>query len=140
MISTGQRVKIKENKKDRQMFGSFQRAKRNVGHEDDSDTNCSWSTWNSCQSPGKETEGVENQDLITAWLKSARILWRVVENCKEDLLLLRLQRKTTRRKIKEGKKLVKYLGRARELKKLQWWGIPIVVGALGMVIKGSDRA
>ena len=35
--------------------------KNAVEHEDDTDTNCSWSPWNGPQKPGKVTEGTEDQ-------------------------------------------------------------------------------
>ena len=41
------RMKRKENKKDRQIFGSCQRNEKAVEYEGDSDTSCSWWAWNS---------------------------------------------------------------------------------------------
>ena len=40
------RGKIKENKKERKILWSCQRAEKAVEHEGDIDTNCSWCPWN----------------------------------------------------------------------------------------------
>ena len=37
-----------------------QKTKKAVEHKDDSDTNCTWCTWNSSKGFGKGTEGTRN--------------------------------------------------------------------------------
>ena len=54
------RAKIKESKKLDQ-FMDLKRSDKVLEHEDDSDTNCSWSPWNICQEPEKEIGGIEDQ-------------------------------------------------------------------------------
>ena len=52
----------RENKgkqKDRQILGSWARAKNPVEHKSDDDNNCSWWPWNGPQRPG--TEGTRDQ-------------------------------------------------------------------------------
>ena len=46
----------KENQKDVQISGPCQRAEKAVEYESDSNTNYSWSPWNSPQESGKETQ------------------------------------------------------------------------------------
>ena len=45
----------------RQILGSCQKAKKAVEHVSDSDTNCSWFTWNSLQKIGKGIRTIGNQ-------------------------------------------------------------------------------
>ena len=50
-----------ENKrgwKDRQIFGSCQRAEKAVEHDGDGDTNCSWDAWNSSQRLEEKNVGI----------------------------------------------------------------------------------
>ena len=57
--SSGSQSQNKRKEKDRQVFGSCQRAEKVVEHEGDSDANCSWCSWNG--SSRKEIRG--NGDL-----------------------------------------------------------------------------
>ena len=49
------RVEIKEREKTDKYLNLARGLKNTVEHEGDGDTYCSWSTWNSLQSPGKKT-------------------------------------------------------------------------------------
>ena len=59
----------------------YQRTKKAVEYEGDSDTNCNWCTWNGSQRLGKGPGKVGNQRMITALLRPAGILRRILETC-----------------------------------------------------------
>ena len=59
--SSGPLSENKRKQKDGQILAPCQRPKKTVGNEDDSDTNCSWGTWNSPKRLVKETGETGNQ-------------------------------------------------------------------------------
>ena len=79
---------MRENKikqKDlKNIYESCQRDEKAVEHEEDSDTNRSWSSWNSSQKPEERLKEMKSSQRIetiktTAILKSDRIL-RILES------------------------------------------------------------
>ena len=50
-----------KTKKITKLPGFCEKAEEAMEHNDDVDSNCSYCSWNSVQSPGKETEGIGNQ-------------------------------------------------------------------------------
>ena len=55
---TDHRVKIKENeKRDKYLDLARELKKKSMEHESDSDTNCSWCTWNNPRRSGKKKSG-----------------------------------------------------------------------------------
>ena len=73
--SHGPGSKNKKKKKDRLYLA--QELKKAVEH--DSDTNCSWGTWNNLQRPEKETGETKDNRKNQDHLKSAEICRRVLE-------------------------------------------------------------
>ena len=59
LISEG--GEMKESKKIGKILGHCLKTKKAVKHEGDSDTNCSWCTWNSSQRLVKGRRRIENQ-------------------------------------------------------------------------------
>ena len=58
-------MKIKESEKiNKYMDLAWELKKQTVEHEGDSNTNCSWSTWNDPQKLAKEIREIENQRKI----------------------------------------------------------------------------
>ena len=89
---------IQRKWKERQVPGHCQRTKNPMEYEDESDTNCSWSTWNSSQRFEKVTGRVEierHAETIqtTALLTLVRILKRIMKIW-GDLVSFRFQWKT----------------------------------------------
>ena len=60
--------------KNRLILGSCQRIEKVVEHKSDSDTNCSWCTWNGLQRLGKETGTNENQ-----WMNSDHLDYSIID-------------------------------------------------------------
>ena len=63
-VSADNSVKIQNEKKNKQILGSYQRTENVVEHEGDSDTHCSLRTWNCLPGPGKETWGLKIRGRI----------------------------------------------------------------------------
>ena len=81
MITT---KKKKKKEKKRNWILPSQRTKKAVEHENDSDTNCGWCTWNGPQRQKRGLKELEIEGRIETiqaieLLRSARILRRVLE-------------------------------------------------------------
>ena len=56
----------KKKQKDGQIHGSCQKAEKSAEHKVNSDTNCSWCTWNGSQSFGKDIKW-SNEESRQSW-------------------------------------------------------------------------
>ena len=84
-VPADHRVKMKKNETiENYLDLARELKKKNREYKSDSDTNCSWTTWNNSQRLGKKIEGIRNQEELTPsrpqhyqnWLEYSEESWK----------------------------------------------------------------